>query len=144
MGYRHDDIDLLLPSFAVKVRQIMAAMIKMGHKPVPFDTLRTPEEAAKFHARGVGSKNSMHIYGVACDFICDRHGWSCAKNKCAFFRDLGMVVETLGLVWGGRFKTRHDLPHVQGCGASVREQARVRSMSWTARNAYVAARLCKP
>jgi hypothetical protein len=144
MPYRADNVDLLLPAFAVKTRQVLAKLKDMGHSPVPFDTLRTQAEAEKFFIRGVGSRNSMHLYGIACDVICDKHGWGCGDLKCSFFQDLGLVVEGLGLVWGGRFKQRHDLPHFQGCGASAAEQARVRALGWDARNAYVEARLCKP
>jgi hypothetical protein len=144
MAYKADDIDLLLPAFAVKVRQVLGDMKALGHSPVPFDTLRTEAEAAKFFARGVGSKNSMHIYGVACDVICNKHGWDCKKNKCKFYTDLGKIVEARGLVWGGRFSNLNDLPHFQACSASVAEQAKVRKMTWDERNAYVLARMCRP
>ena len=143
MPYRADDLNLLLPSFAVKARRVLDAMRALGYDPCPFDTLRTPAEAAKFHARGVGSKNSMHCYGVACDVICNKHGWDCSAHGCKFFTDLGRVVEAEGLVWGGRFRSRHDLPHFQSC--TVADQPRVRAIKdWAARDAYIAARLCKP
>lgn len=141
--YKADNIDLLLPSFAAKVRQVIENMEGLGYDPIPFDTLRTPAEAAKFFARGVGSKDSMHLYGVACDIICGIHGWECRKNKCKFFTDLGKTVESLGLVWGGRFKNRNDMPHFQSC--TIADQAEVRAIKDpVARDAFIAARLCKP
>lgn len=139
--YKADDIDLLLPSFAAKVRQVMEKMEKLGYEPIPFDTLRTPAEAAKFFARGVGSKDSMHCYGVACDIICGSCGWSCFKNKCNFYIDLQHTVEALGLTSGARFK-RKDYPHFQMC--KVADQAAVRSIKDpVAREAYCLARLRK-
>ena len=141
MPFRPDDIDLLLPSFAAKARLVLDDMRARGYDPCPFDTLRTPAEAAKFYARGVGSKSSMHLYGVACDAICNRHGWDCAAHGCKFFQALGEVVEARGLVWGGRWK-RHDLPHFQGC--SVADQAAVRAIKDpAARDAFIAAKLCR-
>jgi hypothetical protein len=145
MTFRADDINLLLPSFAAYVRLVLEEMKRRGYDPCPFDTLRTQAEAAKFFARGVGSLNSMHCYGVACDVICNKHGWECSAHGCEFFSGLGDVVEALGLVWGGRFKSRHDLPHFQGCGAGAAEQARVRAIKDpVTRDAYIAARLCRP
>ena len=139
--YRADDLTLLLPSFERKARAVLAEMVARGYDPVPFDTLRTPAEAAKFYARGVGSKNSMHLYGVACDVICGSHGWQCSAHGCKFFQALGEVVEGLGLVWGGRWK-RHDLPHFQAC--SVADQAAVRAIADPVkRDAFIAARLCQ-
>jgi peptidoglycan L-alanyl-D-glutamate endopeptidase CwlK len=124
--FRADDLTLLLPSFERKAREVLAAMVSLGYDPVPFDTLRTPAEAAKLFARGVGSRNSMHCYGVACDVICGKHGWDCSASGCKFFCALGEVVESLGLVWGGRWKSRNDLPHFQLC--SVADQDAVRAI----------------
>lgn len=136
--YKSDDIDLLLPSFAAKVRLVLDAMRGRGFDPIPFDTLRTPKEAAKFAARGVGSANSMHLYGAACDVICGVHGWDCHQRNCMFFGALGCEVELLGLTWGGRFRTRFDQPHFQCC--TVDQQPAVRAIAdWHERDRYVAA-----
>jgi hypothetical protein len=133
--YRADNVDLLLPFFAGKTYAVLASMEAKGYKPVPFDTLRTPAEAAKFFARGTGSKNSMHLYGAACDVICDVHGWGCQAKGCNFYRDLGISVELQGLVWGGRFRSRVDLPHFQIC--SVADQPAVRAIKdWAERDEF--------
>lgn len=133
--FKSDDIDLLLPSFAILVRRVLQAMRDKGYEPVPFDTLRTPKEAAKYAARGVGSARSMHIYGAACDVICGVHGWDCKKHGCKFFEAYGDAVESLGLTWGGRWRKR-DLPHMQAC--KVGEQDAVRAIAdWAERDRYV-------
>lgn len=137
MPYRSDDINLLLPTFQPVARQVLDNMRKLGYDPCPFDTLRTPAEAAKLFARGVGSRNSIHLYGAAMDVICNRHGWDCHAHGCKFFADYGRVVEDLGLVWGGRWKTRVDLPHCQA--VAVKDQAAFRALpGFNARNAFVA------
>ncbi len=140
--YPSDDVDLLLPSFAIVVRRLLDAMRARGFDPVPFDTLRTPKEAAKFATKGVGSRNSMHLYGAACDVICGAHGWDCREHKCLFFGTLGSEAEALGLTWGGRFRDRtgrkrFDGPHVQAC--TVAQQGAVRAISdWHERDRLVA------
>ena len=141
--YKADDLDLLLPSFKPYVLAVEAAMIARGFQPVAFDTWRSPKEAAKYAARGVGSKDSMHIYKVACDHICALHGWDCKKSKCKFFQALGEEVERVGMVWGGRFKSKFDAPHMQG--VSLADQDDVRAIAdETERDAFIRARLCKP
>lgn len=147
--YRADDLTLLLPSFRAKMELVIADMRALGYDIVPFDTLRTEKEAAKYAAKGVGSKRSMHIYGVACDCICGKHGWACREHKCKFFDDYGRVVEARNLVWGGNFDRDpltddrlDDRPHAQGC--TVGQQNAVRAISDPVkRDAYVAARLCR-
>ena len=135
--YRPDDLGLLLPSFQPVANRILFEMRELGYDPCPFDTLRTPAEAAKNFARGVGSKNSMHLYGAAMDVICNRHGWGCSASGCRFFADYGLVVEALGMVWGGRW-ARHDLVHVQ-CVAFA-DQARFRALRPEFRDSFVAPR----
>lgn len=123
--YRSDDIELLLPTFREKVRELMLRMGELGFEPVLFDGLRTQAEAAKNAAKGVGIADSVHCYGAAADLICNTHGWDCVKAKCKFYTALGREAEALGFVWGGRF-TRVDLPHVQGI--TVAQQRRMRAL----------------
>jgi hypothetical protein len=132
-----------------KMLLVLSDMRGLGYEIVPFDTLRTPKEAEKFAARGVGSKRSMHVYGVACDCICGKHGWDCVKNDCAFFTDYGRIVESHGLVWGGNFDRDpstddrlDDRPHAQG--VTVGQQPVLRALrDDAARERFIAARLCK-
>lgn len=123
--YRSDDIEQLLPAWREKVRELMLRMGELGHRPVLFDGLRTPEEAIKNAAKGTGIIDSIHCYGAAADLICDRHGWSCHQAGCHFYDVLGREAEALDMVWGGRF-SRADLPHVQGI--AVAQQAEMRSL----------------
>lgn len=130
--YRSDDINLLLPTFRQKVENLIQTMQAAGFKPILWDGLRTPEEAARNAARGRGIENSMHLYGAAADIICDDHGWDCAKHGCRFFKRLGLAAEKAGFVWGGRF-TRVDEPHVQG--VTVRKQNEMRTHGTSAETA---------
>jgi hypothetical protein len=132
--YKSDDVDLLLPSFAKLVKDVLAELTNKGYEPIPFDTLRTPEEAARNAAKGTGTANSMHIYGCACDIICGKHGWDCQKEGCHFYAELQQIVESRNLISGARF-SRRDYPHFQMC--TIAEQNKVRSITnWSARDKF--------
>lgn len=124
--YKSDDVELLLPSFRVAVKLLLAKMTALGFEPVPFDTVRTAAEAAANAKKGTGTANSIHQWGCACDVICGAHGWSCRDADCEFYEALGREAEALKLVWGGRWK-RVDMPHVQGIPVSA--QPKMRALS---------------
>lgn len=122
MRYRkEDDISLLLPSFRRRVEKLLERMRARGFTPVLRDGYRTPKQAAANARRGTGIRQSMHCYGAAADIICGHHGW----NHPEFFRALGQEAERLGLIWGGRWRSR-DFPHVQA--VRVRDQNALRAL----------------
>jgi hypothetical protein len=122
--YKSDDIALLLPTMQTHVHELMLRMGELGFKPVLFDTLRTPGQAAKNAAKGTGSKDSMHCYGAAADIICAADGWDCHKAGCKFYDVLGEQAEELGFVWGRHFP-RVDDDHVQGIPVAWQGQMRL-------------------
>lgn len=139
--YRADDVGLLLPSFQPVVRSLLKTLEALGYEPVPFDTLRTTEEALRNAKRGTGIVDSVHRHGAACDIICQRHGWSCRDHDCDFYAVLGREARAHGLVWGGDWK-RRDLPHVQAIAVS--DQNALRALkTWDEKDAFVAKRLAK-
>jgi hypothetical protein len=111
--YKQDDIKLLLPSMQLQVQAVLDRMTKLGFKPVLFDGMRTAEEAARNAAKGTGIKNSIHMYGAACDIICDDHGWQCRAKRCKFYTALVRTYKELGFVAGADFPSV-DQPHGQG------------------------------
>ena len=147
MGYRQDDINLLLPSVRVKVGYLLGRMEKEGFKPVLRDSWRSPEEASALKARGTGIEDSIHCYRAAADIICYYHGWTCGKKVgCNFFERLGANAEDLGFVWGGRWKRRPDRPHVQAVTIPLQNTFRALGMepeSEGARDAMCAAHFKK-
>lgn len=110
--YPADDLGLLLPSFQPIAGKLLATMTELGFEPVPFDTARTPTEAAANAVKGTGSVHSIHIWGCAMDVICDKHGWQCKAKGCKFYVALGREAKALGLIWGGDWP-KGDMPHVQ-------------------------------
>lgn len=146
--YRSDDIDLLLPSLRPVVRTIQAELVEEGFDPIPFDTARTLEEAARNAAKGTGIADSIHIYGCAVDFICGKHGWSCRAHRCKFFTRLAAAYRRHGLAAGADFRPKVDPPHGQGVAATRAAQDAVRKLgagpeSVEARDALVRAFLSR-
>lgn len=113
----------LAPLFAEAVAKTVADMRLLGHKPLVYETLRTPERQRFLYGfgrtyddgRGIvtHSETSLltwHGYGLAADIVEDDATPWTAKPK--FWSDLGVCAEQNGLTWGGRWKFL-DLPHVQ-------------------------------
>ena len=56
--------------------------------------------------------SSMHQWGVAFDFF-RRDGKGLYENGDGFFGKVGKIGKSLGLEWGGDWKSIKDLPHFQ-------------------------------
>jgi hypothetical protein len=124
--YKSDDVELLLPSFRAVYKRLLERMKELGYDPIPFDTLRTAEEAARNVRRGVGIADSIHLYGAAADTICGKHGWSCAEYKHDFYRALRREGLALGLYHADGKKI--DPPHLQGVPATKKAQDALRAL----------------
>jgi hypothetical protein len=139
---RCDEINLLLSPFRERVTALLGRMTALGFSPVLWETYRSPERAAmlvvqgKSHARG---GKSMHCYGIAADFICGEHKWSCderdehgkRKYTCDFFHALGDQARHCGLTWGGDWDSNpltpqgfDDRPHVQAVALEQQDAIR--------------------
>ena len=147
-----NDMATLIPAFRRKVETLMQMMRDRGWNPYVFETRRTKERAAELHARGTGSKDSMHIYDVAVDIVdADLHnvpkktreGYWDAPAK--FWADLEDCAVTIGLHRLYRAGVKHDVhddvaqswdkPHVQAC--SLADQNKLRRMTRDERAAYL-------
>lgn len=134
---RHTDLKFLLPHFRTKVELVLTQLAARGYTPQVWETLRSVEKAAENARKGVGSANSLHIWGGAVDIICKNHKWGCFKQSpiCGFFDELGQIARANGLFWGGDWKSR-DCPHVQA--VPVAEQRAFRAAK--DRDGYLRAR----
>ena len=56
--------------------------------------------------------DSFHNHRVAFDFVPVVNG-KAVWNDEKLFEHCGVIAESYGLEWGGRFKSIHDLPHCQ-------------------------------
>jgi len=118
------------PELAVKVRLILAEMAKLGHPMTVTDGNRTLAEQQALYAKGrtkppIGKKytvtnadgikaKSNHQDGraVDCTFFNSKGQphWPPRNEAWELF---GSLVRAAGLKWGGDFKSRVDLPHVE-------------------------------
>lgn len=116
MSRKLDDLD---PRFRPLAMELVARCAEQGIPVFIVDTLRTPQEHAENLRRGVSwTPNSKHLYGLAID-VClydvyllngrDKLLWD-AMNPA--WEIVGGIGESLGLVWGGRWKKR-DMGHFE-------------------------------
>lgn len=98
--------------------ELLARCVEAGIPVLVVDTLRTPAEHAANLAKGVSwTKHSKHLDGDAIDLVpyslWDLHG----GDKLQWQPDpvwdrLGVIGESLGLRWGGRWAQK-DLGHFE-------------------------------
>jgi peptidoglycan LD-endopeptidase CwlK len=116
MSRRLDD---LRPTFKPLAIELLARLVEAGIHVMIIDTLRTEEEhKANLLKKVSWVKRSKHLDGLAID-VCpwmqyNLHG----PNKLQWdssdpiWERIGKIGETLGLVWGGRWRVR-DMGHFE-------------------------------
>jgi peptidoglycan LD-endopeptidase CwlK len=122
--------DGLHPTLVQKLRRVLDAMNMLGFQMILTDGVRTTaEQQALFakgrtatgrivtHADGITKKSNHQVkgdgYGHAadCAFI-DEKGKASWDEKYPW-PAYGACAEAVGLVWGGKFSTIVDKPHVE-------------------------------
>jgi len=99
--------------------ELLARLTEARIAVIIVDTLRTAAEQEENIKKGVSwTKNSRHLTGDAID-ICpwlqyDLHGPDklCWDSSDLIWERIGVIGESLGLVWGGRWRVR-DLGHFE-------------------------------
>jgi len=112
-------IDDLSQEFRPKAERLLAKLAEAGLCVMIIDTLRTHDEQIENIKKGVSwTLNSRHLTGNAIDLVpyaqYELHGpdklqWDASDP--AWLR-MGVIGESLGLVWGGRWKQR-DMGHFE-------------------------------
>ncbi len=106
-----------------KAKQLIGQAYKEGICIIITQGLRTIAEQDALYAQGrtkagkvvtnARGGSSFHNFGLAFDFcVVDTNGqlnWNVDKR----WHRVGAIGESLGLEWGGRFKTIVDIPHFQ-------------------------------
>ena len=118
------DITKLHPIAQEKARQLVSLCASNGLKISIGECVRTVAEQDKLYAQGrttSGNKvtnakgssySSMHQWGVAFDFIRD-DGKGSYNDTDGFFTKVGKLGQSIGLEWGGSWKSLKDKPHFQ-------------------------------
>ena len=109
----------LSPRFRPLAFELIARCAEAGIAVMIVDTLRTGAEQERNVALGVSwTRNSKHLTGDAID-VCpyetyllhggDKLQWNASDPV---WRKVGEIGESIGLLWGGRWKVR-DLGHFE-------------------------------
>ena len=118
------DRSKLHPEAQKKVEELIVACEKEGLKIGISECLRTVAEQDALYAQGRTTKGSivtnakgsqyesMHQWGIAFDFY-RNDGKGAYENKDKFFQKVGKIGQSLGLEWGGSWKSFVDMPHFQ-------------------------------
>lgn len=118
------NIDDLHPKLQSLVYALQEECEKQGLKIKIGECFRTVEEQNALYAQGRtapgsivtkakgSSYSSMHQWGVAFDFF-RNDGTGLYNDKDGFFTKVGRIGMSLGLEWGGNWKSSADKPHFQ-------------------------------
>lgn len=114
----------LHPRLQKKISELEKICSDRGLKIQITECLRTKEEQDALYAQGrtkPGSKvtnapgysySSMHQWGVAFDF-CRADGKGAFDTSGGFFDKVGKIGQSIGLEWGGSWRSPVDKPHFQ-------------------------------
>ncbi|WP_394523650.1 M15 family metallopeptidase [Lacrimispora sp. JR3] len=118
------DITLCHPRLQVLAAQLVEECKKQGLKIAIGETFRTVAEQDALYAQGRtkpgkkvtnapgSSYSSYHQWGTAFDFY-RNDGQGAYKDTDGFFRKVGAIGVSIGLEWGGNWKSPVDKPHFQ-------------------------------
>ncbi len=118
------DIKLCHPQLQIKAARLLEACEKQGLKIKIGETLRTRDEQDALYAQGRtkpgsivtnapgSSYSSYHQWGTAFD-IYRNDGKGAYDESGDFFTRVGQIGKSVGLEWGGDWKSIVDKPHFQ-------------------------------
>ena len=119
------DLKDLLPIVASKAEAFVAACRAAGIDVLITSTHRDHESQNALYAQGrttpgrrvtnAKGGQSMHNHRCAFDFVPIVNG-KAMWNDARAFKRCGAIAESLGLEWGGRWKSMPDMPHCQYTG----------------------------
>lgn len=121
--YASRDWDLLDPDFAQRLLMVYRIMREQhGYEMVLIEGYRSPQRQEQLAAMGghvtkVGAFRSYHQFGMAADSAFLRYGRVVISEKDTWamrgYELYGEVSASLGLTWGGGWKSLKDLGHVE-------------------------------
>ena len=118
------DVKQLHPRLQTKIQELIDKCAEQGYKIKISECLRTIKEQDDLYAQGRTKKgnivtnckgssyNSMHQWGIAFDFY-RADGKGSYYDKDNFFTKVGRIGQSIGLEWGGSWKSIKDTPHFQ-------------------------------
>lgn len=118
------DTKALHPALQKKIKKLVKLCEAQGLKIGISECLRTTAEQDALYAKGRtapgsivtnakgSSYSSMHQWGVAFDFY-RNDGTGAYNDSDGFFTKVGKLGQSIGLEWGGAWKSIVDKPHLQ-------------------------------
>jgi len=117
------DLNRLHPWMKTQAETLkVRSKLELGIDIIITQTLRTKTEQDELWAQGrttPGVKvtnakypQSMHCWGLAFDFV-PVIGGKAIWNKPDLFKKIGALGKSMGLTWGGDFKSLKDMPHFE-------------------------------
>jgi hypothetical protein len=104
----------LRPEFRIRINGILDALEAQGYHPKISNAHRTWEQQAEKVAKGYAPAGCLdpgsHNWGLACDIIDHRMGWTVSLDNARFFALLCDLAHADGLVCGGSWD-RHGKRH---------------------------------
>ena len=104
--------------FSLEVSRLVVALAERGIRARYREVLRTPEQAQRNAAKGLGISNSLHLDALAADVYLSRDGQSLPETREAY-AVMGELWKSMGAdhCWGGDFRDRQgrakpDIYHV--------------------------------
>ena len=119
------NITKLHPFIQMKIKELQDECLKNGLKIGISECVRSVKEQDALYAKGRTDKSSgivtncrgrnyssPHQWGIAFDFY--RNDGKGAYNESGdFFKKVGDIAVSIGLEWGGNWKSFKDKPHIQ-------------------------------
>ncbi len=140
------DISLLHPEIADSCRKLIELCKENGIEIIITQTLRTKKEQEDIYAKGrtkPGRKvtnarypYSPHCWGVAFDIAVKVNGkvnW----NRIDLYKKVGALGKSIGLFWGGDFKSFVDYPHFEDPKYVVGKSVKTLIRNWKTPDAFI-------
>jgi D-alanyl-D-alanine carboxypeptidase. len=121
------DLNALHPAFRDKVTELIRLCRLKGIEVAVVETFRTHAKQNEYKGMGGGTYTnsvggrSKHQYGLAVDIVPIVNGKPQWKNQ-TLWRKVGVIGESLGLRWGGRWKRPYDPAHFEWSGGLTSKQ----------------------
>lgn len=97
--------------FLLNVCKVIQFATDLGYQVTIGEAERTPEQAEIYAKKGIGVKDSKHCERLAIDL--NYYRAEKLVNDRVSLEAVGCYAESLGLIWGGRFKKYDDSRHLQ-------------------------------
>jgi hypothetical protein len=95
----------LRPQFRLLIEPILIHLESDGYRPKISNAYRSAQQQLEKvrlgYAMPGATKPGAHNWGLACDIIDRRWGWSLVEDAARFFAALGDLALAAGLTWGG-------------------------------------------